>query len=153
MPHLYDEDPRSTLLIIPNPFLIIRSHRNVGVYFSGMLFALGWWIFLDAYLVSLMSTVPLTYLDWIPGIASSFGLLIVNFIGRSYFQGEQEQVGSVWKMRTSLLTGFMLITGGFAGSLAVLVFSQVYYSGIIQNCLILSSIVTLWFMQNTLEYL
>ncbi|KAI8077062.1 hypothetical protein BDF21DRAFT_421962 [Thamnidium elegans] len=152
MPHLYDEDPRSTLLIIPNPFLIIKSHRSIGVYFSGMLFALGWWIFLDAYLVSLLTTEPLRFIDWVPGITSSIGLLIINFIGRSHFQGEQ-QVGSVWKMRTSLLTGFTLITGGFAGSLGVLVFNKVYYSGIIQNCLILSSIITLWFMQNTLEYL
>lgn len=40
----------------------------------------------------------------------------INFIGRAYFQGE-EHVESVWKMRTSLLTGFTLMTGGFAGSL------------------------------------
>lgn len=36
MPHLYDEDPRSTILIIPNPFLIVKPHRSTGVYLAGI---------------------------------------------------------------------------------------------------------------------
>ncbi|KAI7896164.1 uncharacterized protein EV154DRAFT_282259 [Mucor mucedo] len=147
MPHLYDEDPRSTILIIPD--LIVKPQRSTGVYLAGILFSLGWWIFLDAYIISIKSPEPLTLVDWMPGIASSLGLLIINFIGRAYFQGE-EHVESVWKMRTSLLTGFTLITGGFAGSLCVPVFNKIYYSGIIQNCLILASVIIFWIMQNTL---
>lgn len=55
----------------------------------------------------------------------------VNFIGRAYFQGE-EHVDNVWKMRISLLTGFTLITGAFAGSL-VSVILLIYLIGRITN--------------------
>lgn len=34
MPHLYDEDPRSTILIIPN--LIVKPQRSTGVYLAGI---------------------------------------------------------------------------------------------------------------------
>lgn len=105
MPHLYDEDPRSTILIIPNPFLNAKPRRSTGVYFSGIFvsvsifnaffntkhilkFSLGWWVFLDAYVISKKSSEPLTLVDWMPGVASSLGLLMSVF--SQYLQKDEQ---------------------------------------------------------------
>ncbi|KAI9261696.1 hypothetical protein BDA99DRAFT_560552 [Phascolomyces articulosus] len=80
MPRLYDEEPRS-IFIIPNPFRAL-SHkaRQIGVYSSGVLFALGWWVFIDALVISVKSgedaKAHMGFEDWVSGILSTFGMIV-----------------------------------------------------------------------------
>ena len=60
--------------------------RTVGVYLSGGLYALGAWLFMDAVIYSKTanaSTVHVTFIDWIPFICSTLGMLIVNSIEKN----------------------------------------------------------------------
>ena len=95
-----------------------------------MQFALGCWIFLDAAVLSAHAHPPpdapydsvpvhVTFVDWLPGIFSVFGLLIVNLIDKERLIGEGGSFGEgsiVWRARLFLFLGFALMAGGLAGS-------------------------------------
>jgi hypothetical protein len=66
-------------------------------------------------------TIPVhvTFVDWIPGICSTLGLLIVNLINKEHLiaQGAFHQEDAiVWRARLFLFLGFALMAGGLAGS-------------------------------------
>ncbi|KAI9495053.1 hypothetical protein BDB00DRAFT_815659 [Zychaea mexicana] len=170
MPRLYDEEPRS-IFIIPNPFRAL-SHkaRQIGVYSSGILFALGWWVFIDALIISAQSDTDakahMGFEDWVSGILSTLGMVVINLIDKSRLHGDAyEYAGSslVWKARLFLFLGFALIAGGFAGSFCVLIIKYIVYfesaqpytyygAAIVVQCgLIMISTVVLWIAQNTQE--
>jgi hypothetical protein len=91
-------------------------------------FALGHWAFLDAAILSKHAQPPdpydvvpvhITFVDWIPGICSTLGMLVVNLINRDQLLGEGfgGEGGIVWRARLFLFLGFALMAGGLAGSI------------------------------------
>lgn len=117
------------------PFKIPSFHgvRTLGVYLSGIFYALGVWLFLDAVLFSKHvngSDVHLTFIDWIPIICSTLGMLIVNSIEKNRLMQLNGSHGAfandmndqmAWQARSVLFLGFALLAGGLAGSIVVLI--------------------------------
>lgn len=65
--------------------------------------------------------VHVTFVDWIPVICSSLGMLIVNSIDRSKLTGDNYGETSVaWKAKLILFIGFALLAGGMAGGVVCL---------------------------------
>jgi hypothetical protein len=92
-------------------------------------FALANWAFLDAAILSAHAHPPagdadypvpvhVTFVDWIPGLFSLFGLLIVNLIDKDRIKGEEGlgDARAVWRARLFLFIGFAMMAGGLAGS-------------------------------------
>lgn len=157
------------------PFKVPTFHgiRTVGVYISGILYALGFWIFLDAVLYSKhanASDVHVTFIDWIPFLCSTLGMLVVNSIEKNRllqgalssdngsFGGLDSQMA--WQARTVLFFGFALLAGGLSGSIVVLIIKFLVkdytsyptlgmgVNNVIGNISILLSCVVLWIAQN-----
>lgn len=62
--------------------------------------------------------VHVTFVDWIPGICSLLGYLVINMIDKDRVRGEEGFGDSraVWRARLVLFIGFALMAGGLAGS-------------------------------------
>lgn len=100
----------------------IGAHaRSIGIYLSGVLFACGFWFFIDAAVYSKVAnagTVHITFVDWIPVICSSLGMLIVNSIDKSKLTSDNYGESSIaWKAKLILFIGFALLAGGLSGGL------------------------------------
>ncbi|PLW44149.1 hypothetical protein PCASD_09569 [Puccinia coronata f. sp. avenae] len=116
-----------------------RKGRKTAVYFAGSIFAAGWWVFFDACTLSAtmkpspespFDPVPVhvTFTDWIPGLCSTIGMIIVNLIDKKRLISDgsagisfSAHVGVAWKARLLLFMGFALMAGGLAGSITVLI--------------------------------
>ncbi|PLB34456.1 UPF0220 family protein [Aspergillus candidus] len=140
--------------------------RNAGVYTAGALFSLGFFFIIDAAAFSHSarngSNVHVKFVDWIPGICSALGMLVINSIEKSRLQADSFSYsgnGVAWKARFVLFLGFALLAGGLAGSVTVMVLKyllpsyplQTLYFGIanvIANALVMLSSVVLWVSQN-----
>ncbi|KAJ7054205.1 hypothetical protein C8F01DRAFT_1164340 [Mycena amicta] len=167
-------DPRRVCL---NPFPNVdlgKHRRTVGVYVAGALFALANWIFLDACILSKYAKSPwgspedpapapvhVTFVDWIPGICSLFGFLVINLIDKDRIRGEDNfgDARAVWRARLFLFLGFALMAGGLAGSVTVLVLKYIMpeypdlfkyygYANVSQNVALMLSVVILWMAQS-----
>ena len=59
-----------------------------------------------------------TFLDWLPGICSLLGMLVINLIDKDRVQGHEDfgDARAVWRARLFLFIGFALMAGGLAGS-------------------------------------
>ena len=59
-----------------------------------------------------------TFLDWLPGICSLLGMLVINLIDKDRVQGHEDfgDARAVWRARLFLVIGFALMAGGLAGS-------------------------------------
>ncbi|MBW0477210.1 hypothetical protein O181_016925 [Austropuccinia psidii MF-1] len=155
--------------------------RKAGVYLSGALFAAGWWVFFDACTLSANMKPPLDspfdpvpihvrFTDWIPGLCSTAGMIIVNLIDKKRLISDGSEglslsgEGVAWKARLLLFMGFALLAGGLAGSITVLVLKYiipdwgVYHvtywgvANVLQNLAIMLCTVTLWITQSTEVY-
>lgn len=145
--------------------------RSFGVYLSGALYAIGFWSMIDAAIYSKTvnaSIVHVTFVDWIPFICSTLGMLIVNSIEKSNlmtdgnnssFLGTGSGQSTAWAARVILFFGFSLLAGGLAGSFMVFIlkFLLKHYtfptlgmgvSNIVCNGSIMLSCVVLWLSQN-----
>lgn len=140
--------------------------RNSGVYAAGALFSLGFFFLIDAAAFSHSyrndSDVHVKFVDWIPGICSALGMLVINSIEKSRLQAYSFSYsgnGVAWKARFVLFLGFALLAGGLAGSVTVMVLKyllkdyelSILYFGIanvISNGLIMLSSIVLWVSQN-----
>lgn len=87
-------------------------------------FSLGFYFFLDVAVYSHSSKngshVHITFIDWIPGICSCLGMLVINTLEKSRLDSEsygRSSNSEAWKARLVLFLGFALIAGGLAGSL------------------------------------
>ena len=71
--------------------------------------------------------VHVTFVDWIPGICSLLGYLIINLIDKDRVRGDEGFGDSraVWRARLFLFIGFAFMAGGLAGSVVCL--SQVSF--------------------------
>jgi hypothetical protein len=74
--------------------------------------------------------VHVTFVDWIPGICSLLGYLIINLIDKDRVRGDDGFGDStaVWRARLFLFIGFAFLAGGLAGSVVCL--SQNFSSGL-----------------------
>lgn len=69
-------------------------------------------------------SVHITFIDWIPGICSALGMLVINSIDKSRLSADSFSYsgnGVAWKARLVLFLGFALLAGGLAGSVVVMV--------------------------------
>jgi hypothetical protein len=107
--------------------------------------------------------VHVKFVDWIPGICSALGMLVINLIDKSRLTGgsfsSYSGSSAEWQARLVLFLGFALLAGGLAGSVTVLVLkyvvpavsTQILYFGVanvLANALIMLSSVVLWVCQN-----
>ena len=59
------------------------------------------------------------FVDWVPGLCSLLGMLVINVIDKDRVRGEDVgygDAGAVWRARAVLFVGFALMAGGLAGS-------------------------------------
>lgn len=153
-----------------NAFTLPKSARlrSFGVYLSGALYAIGFWSIIDAAIYSKTvnaSIVHVTFVDWIPFICSTLGMLIVNSIEKSnlFADGNSSFLNgghsNAWAARVILFFGFSLLAGGLAGSFMVFIlkFLLKHYSfptlgmgisNIVCNASIMLSCIVLWLSQN-----
>ncbi|KAK6460806.1 hypothetical protein DFJ63DRAFT_289961 [Scheffersomyces coipomensis] len=143
--------------------------RSFGVYLAGGLYAIGFWSIIDAAIYSKTvnaSIVHVTFVDWIPFICSTLGMLIVNSIEKSnlFVDSNNSFSGSggntnAWAARVILFLGFALLAGGLAGSFMVFILKFLLkqytfptlgmgVSNIVCNACIMLSCITLWLSQN-----
>jgi Uncharacterised protein family (UPF0220) len=113
-------DPRRACLI-PMPKLpsFLRNYkRSVGIYAAGALFAIGWWLFIDACILSTqtlkrthpplpggpdddhtptpdMPPVWINFADWVPGLCGSLGMIVVNLIDKTHLTEDGFSFGSM----------------------------------------------------------
>lgn len=65
------------------------------------------------------SVVHIRFVDWIPGICSSLGMLVINSIEKTRLSADSyrySESGVAWKAQLVLFLGFALMAGGLAGS-------------------------------------
>ncbi|MCJ1247262.1 hypothetical protein MMC30_004476 [Trapelia coarctata] len=121
------------LFRFPKPqWLNSPNTRTAGVYLAGALFSLGFFFFIDASTFSHSarngSEVHIKFVDWIPGICSALGMLVINSIEKTRLSADSYSysgTGVAWKARLVLFLGFALMAGGLAGSVAVLVLKYI----------------------------
>jgi len=139
--------------------------RSAGVYSAGALFSIAFFIMLDASVWSKKkngSVVHINFIDWLPLIFSSLGMLIINSIEKTRLSADSFSYsgsGVAWKARVVLFLGFASLAGGMAGGVTVLILKYVVpetswptlYMGIanlLANGLVMLSSVVLWISQN-----
>lgn len=98
-------------------------------------FSLGFFFLVDAAAYSRSSyngsNVHVKFVDWIPGICSALGMLVINSIEKNRLQADNfsySGTGVAWKARFVLFLGFALLAGGLAGS--VVRFEPLMMSGL-----------------------
>ncbi|KAF7888935.1 hypothetical protein EAF00_009235 [Botryotinia globosa] len=142
--------------------------KGAGVYAAGALFSLSFFILLDAALWSKSALngsdppIHITFIDWLPLIFSSLGMLIINSIEKSRLSADSFSYsgsGVAWKARVVLFLGFASLAGGLAGGIAVLVLKYVVpgaqwptlgmgVANVGANAGVMLSSVVLWISQN-----
>lgn len=172
-----DSEPQDRLFRVPFKLPSFRGIRTLGVYLSGIFYALGFWCFLDAVLYSKhanASDVHVTLVDWLPFLCSTFGMLIVSSIEKSrLLQGALSSEGGLggslggsldsrmaWQARSVLFCGFALLAGGLSGSIVVLIIKFLVkdytsyptvgmgVNNVLGNVCVLVSCIILWVAQN-----
>ncbi|EDN04546.1 UPF0220 domain-containing protein [Histoplasma capsulatum] len=164
------DDSDNRLFRFTKPRWLSSSNaRTAGIYASGSLFSIGFFFLIDAAAFSRSSRnggfVHVKFVDWIPGICSALGMLVINSIEKSRLSADTYSYsgsGVAWKARFVLFLGFALLAGGLAGSVTVLVLKyvlkdyplQTVYFGIANvlcNAMIMTSSAVLWVSQNMEE--
>lgn len=105
-------------------------------------------MFFDAAIVSAHTGPPpdaphdtvlhVTFADWVPGICSIIGLLVVNLVNKAHLRGDGDssaysssESSVVWKARLFLFLGFAFMAGGLAGSVVRVLSSFIGSSGML----------------------
>ncbi|KAK3906415.1 hypothetical protein C8A05DRAFT_40761 [Staphylotrichum tortipilum] len=140
--------------------------RNSGVYAAGGLFSLAFYTLLDSAVWSKSSlngsTLHVGFVDWLPFIFSSLGMLIINSVEKARLSADSFSYsgsGVAWKARVVLFLGFAALAGGMAGGVTVFVLRFVVpgvpfpaltmgVENVVANALVGLSSVVLWVSQN-----
>ncbi|GMG21151.1 unnamed protein product [Ambrosiozyma monospora] len=144
-----------------------QTFKTISIYVSGALYAIGFWALIDASIYSQKvnaSTVHVTFVDWIPFICSTLGMIIVNSIDKSQLVGSSDGSGGFvniqWQARLVLFVGFSLLAIGISGSFLVLIlkflikgFNSMPTLGmglenVVANVCSMLSCIVLWIVQN-----
>ncbi|KAH8915941.1 UPF0220-domain-containing protein [Atractiella rhizophila] len=174
VPH-HSYDPRRVCIIRFPKLNLGPRKREILVYLAGGLFAIAWWCFIDAAILSSryrdpnpdepfpLIPVRVKFIDWIPGLCATLGMTIVNLIDKQRLLEDYDGT-SAWKARTFLFCGFSLMAGGLAGSVTILLLKYVLpqweqsfvvwwgVSNVVQSIAIMLSAVVLWMAQNSDDY-
>jgi len=70
------------------------------------------------------SSVHITFVDWLPFIFSTLGMLIINSVEKARLSSDSFSYsgsGVAWKARVVLFLGFAALAGGMAGGVTVFV--------------------------------
>lgn len=70
------------------------------------------------------SALHVTFVDWLPFIFSSLGMLIINSVEKARLSADSFSYsgsGVAWKARVVLFLGFAALAGGMAGGVTVFV--------------------------------
>lgn len=144
------------------------SHLPSGrrlTYVPRLQFSLAFYILLDAAVWSKRanpSTVHVTFIDWLPLIFSSLGMLIINSVEKARLSADSFSYsgsGVAWKARVVLFLGFASLAGGMAGGVTVFVMKFAVpgvgwpmmgmgVENVVANGLVGVSSVVLWVSQN-----
>ncbi|OAA75801.1 hypothetical protein LLEC1_05083 [Akanthomyces lecanii] len=140
--------------------------RNAGIYTAGGLFSLAFYTMLDAAVWSKSasngSDIHVKFVDWLPLVFSSLGMLIINSVEKQRLSADSFSYsgsGVAWKARVVLFLGFAALAGGMAGGVAVFVLKYIVPSvgfpalsmgieTLASNALVGFSSVVLWITQN-----
>lgn len=140
--------------------------RTAGVYGAGALFSLSFYTFLDSAIWSKSplngSDVHVKFVDWLPLLFSSLGMLIINSVEKARLADDSWSYsggGVAWKARVVLFLGFASLAGGMAGGVTVFVLKYVVpgvgwpmmgmgVENVVANALVGLSSVVLWVSQN-----
>lgn len=140
--------------------------RNAGVYAAGGLFSAAFYTLLDSAVWSKSpanaSSVHITFVDWLPFIFSTLGMLIINSVEKARLASDSFSYsgsGVAWKARVVLFLGFAALAGGMAGGVTVFVLRFVVpgvawpamnmgVENVVANALVGFSTVVLWVSQN-----
>jgi hypothetical protein len=74
------------------------------------------------------STVHVKFVDWLPLIFSSLGMLIINSVEKQRLSADSFSYsgsGVAWKARVVLFLGFAALAGGMAGGVTVFVLKYI----------------------------
>lgn len=112
--------------------------RNAGVYASGALFSLAFYVMIDAAVWSKSSyngsDVHVTFVDWLPLMCSSLGMLIINSVEKARLASDSIGYsgigmggggGVAWQARVVLFLGFASLAGGMAGGVCIFVLKYI----------------------------
>lgn len=108
------------------------------------------------------SDVHVNFVDWLPLIFSSLGMLIINSVEKARLSADSFSYsgsGVAWKARVVLFLGFAALAGGMAGGVTVFVLKFVVphvdwpmmgmgVENVVANALVGLSSVVLWISQN-----
>lgn len=140
--------------------------RNSGVYAAGALFSLSFYVLLDSAVWSKSagngSDVHVTFVDWLPFIFSTLGMIIINSVEKARLSADSYSYsgnGVAWQARVVLFLGFAALAGGMAGGVCIFVLKYVVpgvgmpmmtmgIENVVANGLIGLSSVVLWVSQN-----
>uniref|UniRef100_A0A060TA27 ARAD1B04312p n=1 Tax=Blastobotrys adeninivorans TaxID=409370 RepID=A0A060TA27_BLAAD len=143
--------------------------RASGVYLSGAFYAAAFYVLLDSALFSANdngSNVHVKFVDWIPFILSSLGMLVINTVEKSRLSSESFSFGASgsyssadWQAKVILFLGFALLAGGIAGSIVTLILKYIvpHYpmptlgmgiANVVCNGAVMISCISLWLAQN-----
>ncbi|GAO18895.1 uncharacterized protein UV8b_02780 [Ustilaginoidea virens] len=140
--------------------------RNSGVYASGALFCVAFFVMLDSAVWSKSSmngsNVHVKFVDWLPFLFSAFGMLIINSVEKQRLSADSFSYsgsGVAWKARVVLFLGFASLAGGMAGGVTVFVLKFAVpgvsmpalgmgIENLVSNALVGLSSVVLWVSQN-----
>lgn len=91
-------------------------------------FSLAFYVMLDSAVWSKSarngSNVHVKFVDWLPLVFSSLGMLIINSVEKTRLSGDSWSYsgsGVAWKARVVLFLGFAALAGGMAGGVTVFV--------------------------------
>lgn len=162
------DEPRDRLFRFPI-FKIFPTAtlKTCSIYIAGALYAIGFWAMVDAAIFSKTvnaSIVHVTFVDWIPIICSTIGMIIVNSIEKSnLFNNDSFGSSSTttqWQARVVLFIGFSLLAIGISGAFLVLILKFLIkgfnemptvgmgISNVVSNGCIMLSCIVLWVIQN-----
>jgi hypothetical protein len=108
------------------------------------------------------STTHVKFVDWLPFIFSSLGMLIINSVEKGRLAADSFSYsgnGVAWKARVVLFLGFAALAGGMAGGVVVFILKFVMKNAampmltmgienVVANALVGASTVVLWVSQN-----
>jgi hypothetical protein len=90
-------------------------------------YSLAFYVLLDAAVWSKNangSDIHVTFVDWLPLIFSSLGMLIINSVEKARLSADSFSYsgsGVAWKARVVLFLGFAALAGGMAGGVCIFV--------------------------------
>lgn len=128
-------------------------------------FSLAFYVMLDSAVWSKTlngSDTHVTFVDWLPLLFSSLGMLIINSVEKTRLSADSFSYsgnGVAWKARVVLFLGFAALAGGMAGGVTVFVLKFVVrgvampalsmgVENVVANALVMLSSVVLWVSQN-----